>query len=204
MINSLVLPEDLYVTNILLNQFTTTSGSTTHELILERSGGLADLVIQIPDNDTLYTAGSGIQLVSNEFAIDAPICPSDTALTWNGSEFICESTFSSITGTILGNIIATFTDINGATTDIQETVTNYLTSTMDHLVGSYTNEAGIVQNIYETLTSLFLNTTTGDLAFTDETGTTTHFDLATTIDNLETLTTVTDNGDGTFTYTDEN
>ncbi|NGX83900.1 hypothetical protein G3A46_06205, partial [Aequorivita sp. KMM 9714] len=72
----------------------------------------------------------------------------------------------------------------------------------------YINQNGdtIVINIsdLETLTFLQLNADGHTLEYIDEDGVTSTIDLEEVIKNFETLTTIVDNGDGTFTYTDEN
>ena len=55
----------------------------------------------------------------------------------------------------------------------------------------------------ETLTSLTLNGDNVNLDYTDEDGVTTQVDLTTAVQNLETVTSIVANANGTFTYNDE-
>lgn len=72
---------------------------------------------------------------------------------------------------------------------------------------NYIDANGAVQLInisdLETLTYLGLNANGHTLEYSDENGTIKSINLATVIKNFETLTVIVNNGDGTFTYTDE-
>src|SRR5690606_25057230 len=73
---------------------------------------------------------------------------------------------------------------------------------------TYTDEDGQatildVSNM-ETLTLFALNADGKTLEYTDEDGIVSSVDLKTVIDNWETVTSIVENTDGTFTYTDEN
>ena len=60
-----------------------------------------------------------------------------------------------------------------------------------------------IQNL-ETLTPMTYNETTGVYEYTDEDGTVTTINFRNEIDSFETITTLKDNNNGTFTYTNEN
>ncbi|QAA81263.1 hypothetical protein EI546_05765 [Aequorivita sp. H23M31] len=106
-----------------------------------------------------------------------------------------------------------YTDEDGviSTIDLATVIRNFetLTSIIDNGDGtfSYTDEDGNITTIdmstLETLTYLALNPDGKTLEYTDEDGVVTSIDLELIIKNYETLTTIVDNGDGTFTYTDE-
>ncbi|MPV86198.1 hypothetical protein GCU85_05570, partial [Cardiobacteriales bacterium ML27] len=69
-----------------------------------------------------------------------------------------------------------------------------------------TNAAGDAvewKTIIETLTTLGLNADNTNLDYTDEAGVTNQINLTDAVKNLETLTTLVDNANGTLTYTDE-
>jgi len=107
-----------------------------------------------------------------------------------------------------------YTDEDGVVTqiDLEQVIKDFETVTT--IVGNgdgtftYTDEDGNTTVIdvadLETLTVLALNPDGKTLEYTDENGDVASIDLATVIDNFETVTSVIDNGDGTFTYTDEN
>lgn len=97
-ISNFTLPTDLYVTGATMSSTTVGSGSIVRTLTLTRSGGLPDIVISLPDNDTLYTAGSGLTLTSNQFSINAPTCATGYVLTWNGTAFNCVQSYWSLNG----------------------------------------------------------------------------------------------------------
>ncbi|WP_055442981.1 beta strand repeat-containing protein [Lacinutrix himadriensis] len=107
-----------------------------------------------------------------------------------------------------------YTDEDGVTTqlDLSAIIANLevLTTLVDNNDGTltYTDEDGNptvldVANL-ETLTSIALNTDNTNIDYTDEDGVTTQLDLSAIVANLEALTTLVDNNDGTLTYTDEN
>src|SRR5690554_4140550 len=106
-----------------------------------------------------------------------------------------------------------YTDENGVITsiDLETVIQNFetLTTIVDNGDGSfsYTDENGNTTVIdlsnYETLTYLALNTDGKTLEYTDEDGVITSIDLETIIKNYETVTTIVNNGDGTYTFTNE-
>ncbi|AFL80251.1 hypothetical protein Aeqsu_0744 [Aequorivita sublithincola DSM 14238] len=106
-----------------------------------------------------------------------------------------------------------YTDEDGVVTSInlETVIKNFetVTTIVDNGDGTftYTDEDGNTTTIdvsdLETLTFLALNPDGKTLEYTDEDGVVTSIDLETVIKNFETVTTIVDNGDGTFTYTDE-
>jgi hypothetical protein len=63
--NSVVLPTDLGITNA------TVSGSGTSQTLNLIRNGAPTISIALPDQDTIYTAGSGLQLIGNQFSVAA-------------------------------------------------------------------------------------------------------------------------------------
>ena len=107
-------------------------------------------------------------------------------------------TVSFITPVVSGHGIATYQDETGATTTIQETITEYQDNTLTpNNIGRYRDEAGIFVDVNENLTSIS-NTIVGHKVadYTNE--------LGTVVNIEETVTSIIDNGDGTITYTNEN
>ena|GEM_PF-1987315 len=103
-------------------------------------------------------------------------------------------TLTLMTNLIAGNRIATFTDENGNSFDIDETVT-ILTDNGDGSF-TYTNEVGVPVTFTESLTKLVSAIAGNKIGtFTDEDGNA--FDIN------ETITTIADNGNGTFTFAAE-
>jgi hypothetical protein len=92
-----------------------------------------------------------------------------------------------------------FIDTNGDAVkvnakDIVTTLTNVVSG---NKIGTYTNELGVVVDIFETITTLTATITGHKIGtYTNESGT--------AVDIKETITTLVDNGDSTFTYTNEN
>jgi len=79
-----------------------------------------------------------------------------------------------------------------------ETITNYQNSVVaGHLIGQYENEAGVIIDVFETVTTLSLLGSV--LTYVNENGVSSVIDIK----NAETTTTLVDNLDGTFTYTNE-
>ncbi|WP_310993270.1 hypothetical protein, partial [Aequorivita marina] len=106
-----------------------------------------------------------------------------------------------------------YTDEDGVVTsiDLETIIDNFetLTTIADNGDGtfSYTDENGNTTTIdvsnLETLTSLALNPDGKTLEYIDENGDLTSIDLETIIANYETVTTLIDNGDGTYIFTNE-
>ncbi len=163
--------------------------------------------------------------------LDASSLPSETitTLTDNGNgTFTYTSENGTITnfdakGTLMnnGDGTFTFTDAGGniTTFDAKGTLTDNGDGTF-----TFTDAAGTVVTWSETLTSLTQDNLTGNITYTDENGVATTAEIissdagnlisagadggtyldVTAIPNNETITTLTDNGNGTFTYTSEN
>ncbi len=106
-----------------------------------------------------------------------------------------------------------YTDENDVVSsiDLETVIKNFetITTLVDNADGTftYTNEAGdttiIEVSHLETLTSIALNPDNINIDYTDEAGSVTQLDLTQIVKNLETITTLVDNADGTFTYTNE-
>ncbi|MCA0133037.1 hypothetical protein LBU54_10625, partial [Winogradskyella sp. D23] len=108
-----------------------------------------------------------------------------------------------------GNGTFTFDSGNGAPITIDVSALETLTSIVNNLDGTFTyndedgNSTVIDIANLETLTSIALNPDNVNIDYTAEDGVVTQLDLTAIVQNLETLTTLVDNNDGTFTYTDE-
>ncbi|MBL7472756.1 hypothetical protein [Robertkochia sediminum] len=112
------------------------------------------------------------------------------------------------------NINIDYVDENGDTTQLNLTALVQNLETASTLVANadgtftYTDEDNTVTTIdvssLETLTSLVLNPDNTNLDYTNEDGNTIPVDLTAAVKNLETISTLIANADGTFTYTDEN
>lgn len=77
------LPAELYLTGATLSELQ----SGYRILTLTRSGGLPDIALNIPDDNDIYTSGSGLILSSNVFSIKP--CSSGEILKYDGSDWIC-------------------------------------------------------------------------------------------------------------------
>ncbi len=72
-------------------------GSTSSPQTLSYDTGSYDL--SISDGNTVnlsnlhdvYNAGDGLDLATNTFSVDSPICAVDERLSWNGNNFVCEA-----------------------------------------------------------------------------------------------------------------
>ncbi|MBF8148888.1 hypothetical protein ITJ86_03205, partial [Winogradskyella sp. F6397] len=106
-----------------------------------------------------------------------------------------------------------YTDEDGVVTsiDLEDVIKHFevLTTIVANSDGTFTftDEEGNLTVIdisdLETITSLALNADNTHIDYTDENGTVTQLDLTQIVQNLETLTTVVENNDGTFSFTDE-
>src|SRR5690606_7273558 len=107
-----------------------------------------------------------------------------------------------------------YTDEDGIVTsiDLETVIKNFetLTTIVANSDGTFTftNEAGITTIVdisdLETLTTIALNADNVHIDYMDEDGVLTQLNLTQIVKNLETVTTIEDNGDGTITYTNEN
>ncbi|MBF4982797.1 hypothetical protein FNJ87_00060, partial [Nonlabens mediterrranea] len=187
---------------------------------------LTTLVLNADDTNLDYTDENGVTtqldftaLVQNLETITTLVDNADGTFTYTneaGTPVIIDTNAAETLTTLVLNADDTnldYTDENGVTTQLDFTalVQNLetITTLVDNADGTftYTNEAGtpvtIDTNAAETLTTLVLNADDTNLDYTDEDGVTTQLDFTTLVQNLETITTLVDNTDGTFTYTNE-
>jgi len=181
--------------------------------------GGAVTTLDVGDMETLTSvtntvAGNRIATYINEDGITFDVNETVTALVDNGDgtfTFTHEDgldtvisaasieTLTTVTNTVAGNRIATYTDEDGVTFDVNESVTTLV----DNGDGTFTfiGEDGIPSTLsvaaLETLTTVTNLLTVGNRigTYTDEDGNT--FDLNESISDLA------DNNNGTFTYTNE-
>lgn len=78
-------------------------------------------------------------------------------------------TVTSIINRIAGHVIGTYLDENGAPSDIRETITTISGTNVGNQIATYTNESGTVLDINETVTN-FQNTDSNTLQYTNENG----------------------------------
>ena len=108
-----------------------------------------------------------------------------------------------------GDGTLTFDNGNGSPLNIDISALETVTTLIDNADGTFTYESEngttttIDTNSTETITSIVLNPDDTNIDYTDENGNVSQLDLSTVIANLETLTTLIDNNDGTFSYTAE-
>ncbi|MGJ8685720.1 MAG: beta strand repeat-containing protein, partial [Nonlabens sp.] len=187
---------------------------------------LTTLVLNADDTNLDYTDEDGTttqldftDLVANLETITTLVDNTDGTFTYTneaGTPVTIDTNVAETLTTLVLNADDTnldYTDENGTTTqlDFTDLVANLetITTLVDNTDGTftYTNEAGtpvtIDTNAVETLTTLVLNADDTNLDYTDEDGTTTQLDFTDLVANLETITTLVDNTDGTFTYTNE-
>lgn len=121
----------------------------------------------------------------------------------NGDEVEINVNNYSITNTTEGHLVATFTDSTGATTNIAETITTMRDTITDgNPIAEYLNENGESTTLNESITELTVNG--NDISFVNEVGNVTSFVLPDTgSEVVETTTSIVDNTDGTFSYTNE-
>ncbi|TDT39630.1 hypothetical protein CLV90_3619, partial [Maribacter spongiicola] len=138
-----------------------------------------------------------------------------TIYYWNGTTWELTSTddqqLQNFTFDALTNILSLeIENGNVVTADLSslnlvETLTTIIANTDGTF--TYTDEDGVDTIIdvtdLETLTTIALNADDTNIDYTDEDGLVTQLDLSAIVANLEALTTVVANTDGTFTYTDE-
>jgi len=136
-------------------------------------------------------------------------------------------TLTSVSNTVVGNRIATYIDENGLSTDVFETVTELTNTQAGFRIATYIDETGTSFDVNETITQLADNGD-GTFTFTHEGGSQTTISGASletltfvsntiagnrigtytdeagnTFDIDETITSLVDNGDGTFSFTHE-
>ncbi len=152
----------------------------------------------------------------NSLCVDVMSSETVTTLVDNNDGSISYTNESGTVTFILKSVLndngdGTFTFDNGNGTPITLDVSALedLTSIVANADGtfSYTDEDGVVTVIdianLETLTSIALNPDNTNIDYTDEDGTVTQLDLSNIVANLEALTSIVANADGTFSYTDE-
>ncbi|MEP6429616.1 MAG: hypothetical protein ABJ033_02395 [Nonlabens ulvanivorans] len=187
---------------------------------------LTTLVLNADDTNLDYTDEDGVTtqldftaLVQNLETITTLVDNTDGTFTYTneaGTPVTIDTNAAETLTTLVLNADDTnldYTDEDGVTTQLDFTalVQNLetITTLVDNTDGTftYTNEAGtpvtIDTNAAETLTTLVLNADDTNLDYTDEDGVTTQLDFTSLVQNLETITTLVDNTDGTFTYTNE-
>ncbi|KEZ94313.1 hypothetical protein IL45_02215, partial [Nonlabens ulvanivorans] len=187
---------------------------------------LTTLVLNADDTNLDYTDEDGVTtqldftaLVQNLETITTLVDNTDGTFTYTneaGTPVTIDTNAAETLTTLVLNADDTnldYTDEDGVTTQLDFTalVQNLetITTLVDNTDGTftYTNEAGtpvtIDTNAAETLTTLVLNADDTNLDYTDEDGVTTQLDFTALVQNLETITTLVDNTDGTFTYTNE-
>ncbi|MBF4983805.1 hypothetical protein FNJ87_05470, partial [Nonlabens mediterrranea] len=188
---------------------------------IDELNGLAANVSLVDNTDGTYTftdaAGNTITIADT--SISTLVDNSNGTYTYTdelGNQTIIDTTFlESLTslGINASQTALEYTDEDGIITTLNLTsvVQNLetITTLVDNADGTftYTNEAGtpvtIDTNAAGTLTTLVLNADDTNLDYTDEDGVTTQLDFTALVQNLETITTLVDNADGTFTYTNE-
>ena len=172
--------------------FTFNNGSSTPVTLDVSAFETVTTLIENTNNTFTYTNEAGIPTV-----VDVSNLETLTAIALNPD-----------------NTNIDYTDEDGSVTQISlaNLVSNLetVTSLVDNNDGtfSFINEDGstttLNANNLETLTAIALNPDNTNIDYTDENGNVTQLNLTNLITNLETLSTLSNNGDGTFTYTDEN
>ncbi|MEO9679767.1 MAG: hypothetical protein ABJF51_02845 [Nonlabens ulvanivorans] len=211
-------------TNAIANPYNNaTSGLAAMNIqdAIDELSGLASNVSLIDNADGTYTftdaAGNTVTIADT--SISTLIDNTDGTYTYTdelGNQTIIDTSFIESLTSLGLNASQTgleYTDEDGVITtlDLTTVVQNLetITTLVDNTDGTftYTNEAGtpvtIDTNAAETLTTLVLNADDTNLDYTDEDGVTTQLDFTSLVQNLETITTLVDNTDGTFTYTNE-
>ncbi|MEP0734883.1 beta strand repeat-containing protein [Nonlabens ulvanivorans] len=211
-------------TNAIANPYNNaTSGLAAMNIqdAIDELSGLASNVSLIDNADGTYTftdaAGNTVTIADT--SISTLIDNTDGTYTYTdelGNQTIIDTSFIESLTSLGLNASQTgleYTDEDGVITtlDLTTVVQNLetITTLVDNTDGTftYTNEAGtpvtINTNAAETLTTLVLNADDTNLDYTDEDGVTTQLDFTSLVQNLETITTLVDNTDGTFTYTNE-
>ncbi|WP_424001784.1 hypothetical protein [Maribacter sp. IgM3_T14_3] len=178
-----------------------------------------DTNIDYTDEDGLVTQLDLSAIVSNLEALTTLVANTDGTLTYTDEDGVATiidvANLETLTTIALNadNTNIDYTDEDGLVTqlDLSAIVANLeaLTTVVANTDGTftYTDEDGIDTIIdvtdLETLTTIALNADDTNIDYTDEDGLVTQLDLSAIVANLEALTTVVANTDGTFTYTDE-
>lgn len=207
----------------------TDNGNSTFTYVNEAG---ASTTVDYSETDTTLSL-SGTNLVytpENGIAINVDICPavaacetvtavvdngndtftytneSGTATTIDFSHPVAVNDTSVVTNVVAGHLIATHSDGAGTVVNVNETVTTVVDN--GNSTFTYTNENGSPTIIdysspVDVLTSLAINPAVEGLLYTDEVGSVTALDLCPIVANCETVTTLVDNGNDTFTYVSE-
>ncbi|MBL7561209.1 hypothetical protein JAO71_15530, partial [Olleya sp. YSTF-M6] len=207
--------------------FTYTSENGTTTIIDTNSAETLTTIAFNADNTNIdYTDEDGVvtqldlsNIVDNLESITTIIDNNDGTFTYTDEEGVTTTldvaNMESLTSVALNidNTNIDYIDEDGVVSqlNLSAIVANLeaLTTIVDNNNGTftYTDEDGQttiidVSNL-ETLTSIALNSDNTNIDYTDEDGIITQLDLSAIVANLEALTTIVDNNDGTFTYTDE-
>ncbi|WP_055442979.1 hypothetical protein [Lacinutrix himadriensis] len=181
------------ITSAQMNAITPINGAIIYNteedcLYQYNNSSWTSLCVDVMANETITTLidnnDGSISYTNEEGTVTAII---KSALTDNG-----DGTF-------------TFDSGNGAPLTLDVSALETITSLLDNADGTftYTSENGTVTTIdtnsAETVTSILLNPDNTNIDYTDEDGVTTQLDLSAIVANLEALTTLVDNNDGTLT-----
>ncbi|QXP60100.1 beta strand repeat-containing protein [Olleya sp. HaHaR_3_96] len=175
--------------------------------------------IDYTDEDGIVTNLNLAAIIANLEAITTIVDNNDGTLTYTDEDGVATTldiaNLETLTTIALNtdNASIDYTDEDGVVTNLNlaTVIANLeaLTTIVDNNDGTltYTDEDGVATTLdianLETLTTIALNTDNASIDYTDEDGVVTNLNLATVIANLEALTTIVDNNDGTLTYTDE-
>ncbi|QCE41688.1 beta strand repeat-containing protein [Psychroserpens sp. NJDZ02] len=175
--------------------------------------------IDYTDEDGVVTNLNLAAIIANLEALTTIVDNNDGTLTYTDEDGVTTTldiaNLETLTSIALNtnNASIDYTDEDGVVTNLNLTaiIANLeaLTTIVDNNDGTltYTDEDGIATTLdianLETLTTIALNTDNASIDYTDEDGVITNLNLAAIIANLEALTTIVDNNDGTLTYTDE-
>jgi hypothetical protein len=94
-----------------------------------------------------------------------------TIIACDGTRTIVDTTPDGDPYTVVGNVVCC------GDSGSSETVTTLTNTVLGHLIGTYTNELGVPVDINETITALGYNPATNILTYTNETGAPTNVDL---------------------------
>jgi hypothetical protein len=111
--------------------------------------------VVIPDNDTTYTAGTGLTLSGTTFSVNSPTCSGTTKLQWNGTAFICSTDVDTDTTNfnISANTGATQNIASGNTVNFNNGTGTTATRTGNDISYGLTN-TGVTAGTYGTSTTV--------------------------------------------------
>ena len=207
------------VTDVEMNAITPLNGAiiynTTNDCLYQFKAGLweslciSGTMTDNGDGSYLFTNANGGTVTIDTNAVSNPYNNATSGLNaMNVQDAIDELVSSTASVSLVDNLDGTytFTDASGNTVTIADTTVSTLVDNGNDTY-TYTDETGVQTiidtTVIETITSLGLNASQTALEYTDEAGVITTVDLSTVIQNLETVTTLIDNANGTFTYTAE-